>query len=62
MKFINENTYSQGRGKISSFLNRRLHEFLGMAPARENVTKQCAATEGNSNSQHATFTCFKENV
>jgi hypothetical protein len=28
MKFIDENIYSQGRGKISSFLNRLLHDFI----------------------------------
>jgi hypothetical protein len=33
MTFINENIYSHGRGRTSSFLNRLLHEFLGLAPA-----------------------------
>jgi hypothetical protein len=33
MKFINEDIYSQGRGKICSFLNRLLYEFLCFAPA-----------------------------
>jgi hypothetical protein len=33
MKFVNEGIYSQGRGKIYSFLNRLLYEFLGLAPA-----------------------------
>jgi hypothetical protein len=29
---INENIYWHGTGKISSFLNRLLHEVLGCAP------------------------------
>jgi hypothetical protein len=33
MQFINKNIYSQGRGKISSFLNIFLHEFFILAPA-----------------------------
>jgi hypothetical protein len=33
MKFINENIYSQGISKISSFLNRLLIEYLGLAQA-----------------------------
>jgi hypothetical protein len=33
VKFIKESIYSHGRGKISHFINRLLHEFLGLAPA-----------------------------
>jgi hypothetical protein len=33
MKFINENTYSSRRVKISDLLNRLLHEFLGLTAA-----------------------------
>lgn len=33
MKFINENKYSQGKGKISCFFSRLLREFLVLASA-----------------------------
>jgi hypothetical protein len=33
MKFVNENMYSQARGKVSSFSKSLLHEFLGLTPA-----------------------------
>jgi hypothetical protein len=33
IKIIKENMYSYGRVKISSILNRFLHEFLGFTPA-----------------------------
>jgi hypothetical protein len=32
--FINENMYSNGKGKISTLLNRLVHEFLALTPAR----------------------------
>jgi hypothetical protein len=32
MKFISENIYWRGTGKISNFLNRLLHGVLGCAP------------------------------
>jgi hypothetical protein len=41
MKFINENIYSQGIGKIYSFLNKLLHEFLGLAPAKIQLIFFC---------------------
>jgi hypothetical protein len=31
MKFINENIYSHGRGKISNLLNRFLHAHMAVA-------------------------------
>jgi hypothetical protein len=37
MKFINENIYSHGRGKISNLLNRFLHAH--MAVAKEPISQ-----------------------
>jgi hypothetical protein len=34
MKFINENMYLHGRGKISNLLNRLVHESLGLTLAK----------------------------
>jgi hypothetical protein len=33
MKFINENIYWHGTGKIANFLNTLLHKILGSVPA-----------------------------
>jgi len=33
VKFIHENIYWHGTGRISNFLNRLIHEVLGCVPA-----------------------------